>query len=140
MSTQPDTPEVVPASPGLGLSILVVEDSQDVGAILASALEDEGCTALLARTGHQAVDLARRVRPDLITLDMALPGMPGSDVIAQLRADPATREIPIVAVCGHVRELDPTTGAQVARVVGKPFYLSEVVEAVLDTLGRPSRQ
>jgi CheY-like chemotaxis protein len=130
------TPEPGEPLPGLGLTILVVEDSRDVGAILAAALEDEGCRALVARTGSQALDLARRTPPDLITLDLALPGMSGLDLLAQLRVDPATRHIPIVAVSGHTAHLDPVLARQVARVIGKPFYLSDVVSAVLQTLGR----
>ena len=121
--------------PGRGLTILIVEDSQDVGAILAGALEDEGCITLLARTGTDALALARRARPDLITLDLALPGMSGVEVLAELRRDPDTQAIPIVAVSAHP-QLGPELAGEVARVISKPFYLSDVVTAVLQTLGR----
>jgi CheY-like chemotaxis protein len=117
-------------------TVLVVEDSWDVGTILATALEDEGYTTSLVRDGQQALQQARSLRPDLITLDLALPGVSGWEVLSQLRADPLTQRIPIVAVSAHARGLDPAVAGQVARVIGKPFYISEVVSAVVETLGR----
>ncbi len=117
--------------------ILVVEDSQDMGAILVAALEGEGCQAFVARTGELAISMARMFKPDLITLDLGLPGMRGEQVIAALRADPALRDIPIVAVSAYARDLEPALSAMVARVIQKPFYLSEVVGAVTQTLKLP---
>src|SRR5206468_9670624 len=61
--------------------ILVVEDSPSVGAILMCAFEQEGCTTTLARSGAQAIELARHWQPDLIALDLGL----GHDVVATLK-------------------------------------------------------
>ncbi len=119
-------------------TILVVEDSQDMGAILVAALEAEGCQALVAKNGELAVQMARMFKPDLMTLDMGLPGMRGEQVIAALRSDPATRNIPIVAVSAYARDLSSEVSAQVVRVIQKPFYLSEVVGAVTQTLKLPA--
>jgi len=122
-------------APGSGLTILVVEDNQSVGEILASALEQEGCTALLTDRPGQLVELAKRQRPNLITLDVQHAGLRSSDVIARLGADPTTRDIPIIALSARARDL-PSFEGNIARVFGEPFYLSEVVSAVLETLGR----
>jgi CheY-like chemotaxis protein len=122
-------------SPGSGLTILVVEDNPSVGEILASALEQEGCTAVVTHRCSQIVELARRQRPNLITLDLAHAELRSSDVIARLGSDPTTRDIPIIALSARARDL-PSVQCKVARVFGEPFYLSEVVSAVLETLGR----
>lgn len=115
--------------------VLVVEDSQDVATILASTLEDEGCRVRIARNGRDAVEMARQAAPDLITLDLGLPGKSGWDVLLELRDDRATRDIPIVAISAHAHEVDEQFLQRVTRVIAKPFYLSEVVSTVLGILG-----
>ncbi len=115
--------------------VLVVEDSQDIGAILEAALEEEGLTVYTVRNGREVLDRARELRPDLITLDLGLPGKSGQEVVAELRAEPSTWAIPIVAVSGHTDAIDRSLAAEVARVISKPFYLSDVIDAVLQTLG-----
>ena len=115
-------------------SILVIEDSHPVGEILRCALEQEGCTAVLARSGPRGLDLARRLHPDLIALDVGHSCFGGADVIAELSADPATRDIPIVVLSARAADLEPALADRVARVFGEPFYPAEVVAAVLETL------
>jgi CheY-like chemotaxis protein len=115
--------------------VLVVEDSPDLGAILATALENEDCTVHVVSSGTAAVETAQRVLPDLITLDLGLPGLSGAEVVGALRAEPETRGIPIVAVTARSREIAPTLRAQLTAVIPKPFYLSEVLSVVMDTLG-----
>ena len=122
--------------PGHGLKILVVEDNQSVGGTLASALEQEGCTAILTHRCEQVAALAQRARPHLITLDLAHAELRSCDVIDQLRSDPSTREIPIIALSARAGNLPPPRESNIARVFGEPFYPAEVVLAVLETLGR----
>lgn len=114
--------------------ILVVEDSAEVSEILEDALREEGFAVRTARNGTVALDLARTMNPDLITLDLGLPGTSGWDVVQALRAEPSTRSIPIVAVSAHGYDLEPDFAAQVTRVIPKPFYLSDVVAAVTEAL------
>jgi CheY-like chemotaxis protein len=114
--------------------ILIVEDSHSVGEILTCALEQEGCTTVLARSGQQAVELARRLHPDLIALDVSQECLDGADVIAALRSDPALRDTPIIALSARAANLDSAFTAQVTRVFGEPFYPAEVAAAVMQTL------
>ncbi len=116
-------------------TVLVVEDSPDVRAILKAALEEEGCVTHVAGSGQAAIEMAHRLHPDLITLDIGLPGLTGREVVEQLRADPETRSIPIVAVSAHAVDLDPAISTQVTRVIQKPFYLSEVITTIAEVLG-----
>jgi len=139
--TDGDTPALLAAPrrqrlPGHGLSILVVEDNQSVGEILASALEQEGCTAVLTSDCGDIVELAQRLRPSLIALDLAHAELRTPEVLVRLRSDPTTCDIPIIAVSARARDLPPPTKGQVARIFGEPFYLAEVVSAILQTLGR----
>jgi two-component system, OmpR family, phosphate regulon response regulator PhoB len=114
--------------------ILIVEDSHSVAEILTCALEQEGCSTVLARSGQQAVELARRLRPDLIALDVSQECLNGADVVAALRRDPATRDTPIIAVSARDADLESALWPQVTRVFGDPFYPAEVAAAVMQTL------
>ena len=125
-----------PAATGGPPVVLVVEDSPQMSGLLSEVLEEEGLVVRVARNGADAVAQARALRPALITLDLGLPGMSGWQVVEALQADPATAAIPVIAVSAHARDLAPAFQARVAHVVAKPFYVSDVVEVVLATLGR----
>jgi CheY-like chemotaxis protein len=84
-----------------GWKILVVDDEPDELVYIATVLEDHGATTLRATDGDQAIELARRERPDLITLDLAMPGKNGIDVFVILRNDPELYEIPICIITGR---------------------------------------
>ena len=114
--------------------ILIVEDSHSVGDTLACALEQEGCSVLVARTGREGIGMAKRARPDVIALDVGRACQEGTDALAALGADPATRGIPIVALSAGDGKRTAALRTQVARVFGEPFYLDEVVAAVLEVL------
>lgn len=114
--------------------ILVVEDRHAVGEILKCALEQDGCTAVLAQSGGEALELAQRLRPDLIALDVGVECPGGGQVIAALHADPATCDIPIIAIAARYHDVEPTLMRLVARVFGEPFYPAEIAAAVIETL------
>jgi PAS domain S-box-containing protein len=96
----PATPAVVsPASePGDGPLILVVDDDPAVLDLLNRDLVREGYQVRTAANGRDALALARELRPRLITLDVMMPSMDGWSVLAALKAEPATRDIPVVMV------------------------------------------
>jgi len=81
-----------------GRRVLVVEDDVDGGTALKQLLESEGFVVDLAVDGGEAIEMARRVRPDLILLDLVLPRVNGFDTATLLKREPATEAIPIVAV------------------------------------------
>jgi CheY-like chemotaxis protein len=115
--------------------VLVIEDSRLVGDVLRCALEQEGCSTVVAGTGQQGIELAQGLQPDLIMLDLGL----GADIVATLAGDPATCDIPIIAISAPKRDLAGDYSDQVARVFGEPFYPAEVVAAALEALQRPAR-
>lgn len=79
-------------------SILIVDDSPENRLLLSSQLEMEGYEILQAEDGHEGIEIARRDRPDLILLDVMMPGINGFAVCRQLKAGEATRGIPIIMV------------------------------------------
>jgi CheY-like chemotaxis protein len=81
--------------------ILVVDDYQDAREMYAEYLTFSGFRVAEARNGNEAVDQAFALQPDLILMDLSLPGMDGWEATRRLKADDRTRHIPIVALTGH---------------------------------------
>lgn len=94
--------ETIPQEARLsGRRILVVEDEEDARVFLTTVLEDAGAEILEAHDGDEALAVARRERPDLITLDLSMPGKDGVEAFADLRDDPDLSTIPVCVVTGH---------------------------------------
>jgi Fe-S oxidoreductase len=83
-----------------GYKILVVDDEPDTLTYLTTVLEDNEAMTLQAADGATGIELAKKEKPDLITLDISMPGMDGGEVFARLREDPETRMIPVCIVSG----------------------------------------
>jgi CheY-like chemotaxis protein len=96
-----DRLQPLPAGTGQG-TILVVDDEPPVRLYLEQLLADEGFRVFSAADGPQAIDLAVTHRPDLITMDLMMPGMDGATTIRHLRANPATKDIPVVGAVGSL--------------------------------------
>ena len=79
-----------------GTKLLVVDDEPDAVLILAKTLSARGYEVTTAGRGQQAVMLARAEKPDLILLDILMPDMDGTQVVAALQEDPTTRDIPVI--------------------------------------------
>jgi CheY-like chemotaxis protein len=118
-------------------TVLVVEDDEAVSSLLVALLEDRGYAAVPAMDGRAAIELAGKLLPDLITLDLALPGTDGHEVLARLKADPKTRDIPIVVISAFTQILPAGDRKKLAYLLGKPFDVTEVLEVVQATVGNP---
>ena len=116
--------------------ILVVEDSDEIRDLLGLVLEAEGYRVVTLEDGLNVVETARELRPALITLDLALPGKDGWAIVRELQDDDDTGEIPILVISAYTRELDAPLRRRVARVISKPFYITQVVSEVEDILTR----
>ena len=84
-----------------GFKILVVDDEPDARTMITSILEDNGATTIEAEDGDQALAKAKVEMPDLITLDLSMPGKSGIDVFVILRDDDELKEIPICIITGQ---------------------------------------
>jgi CheY-like chemotaxis protein len=117
--------------------VLVVEDDEAVSSLLVMLLEERGYDALPAMDGQTAIALARKHLPHLITLDLALPGSDGHEVLSSLKGDPTTRDIPIVVISAFTQILPAGERKKLAYLLGKPFDVTEVLEIVQATVGNP---
>jgi PAS domain S-box-containing protein len=89
-----------------GLHVLIVEDNVDAASTLREALQLEGHRVEVARAGPEGVAAARAWRPDVVVCDLGLPGMTGLDVARELRADPALRDVRLIALSGYANADD----------------------------------
>jgi CheY-like chemotaxis protein len=118
-------------------TVLVVEDDEAVSSLLVALLEDRGYAAVPAMDGRSAIELARKLMPHLITLDLALPGTDGHEVLENLKANPETRDIPVVVISAFTQILPAGDRKKLAYLLGKPFDVTEVLEIVQATVGNP---
>ena len=116
--------------------ILIVEDNDKNLKLVRDVLQVKGHATIEATTGEDGIRLARERKPDLVLMDIQLPGINGIDALRVLRADPATAAIPIIAVTASVMQQDRTliTDAGFDGYVGKPINLKEFLEAVRTAL------
>ena len=135
------------ADPARAESILLVDDQPANLQVLLQTLQGVGCKLLVARTGEAALAIARQARPDLILLDIMMPGIDGFEVCRRLKADPATQEIPVVFLSALDDTADKVAGLQLGAVdyVAKPFQPEEVIARVnthltIHRLGREVQQ
>ena len=84
-----------------GQRILVVDDEPDTLAFIATVLEDNGAEVFEARDGDEALEIARREKPDLVTLDISMPGKDGGEVFEEMRRDSDLCQIPVCIISGR---------------------------------------
>ena len=115
--------------PDSGTLVLVVEDEDDIRNLLAFNLKRAGFTVLTAADGQSGLDLARAHRPPVVLLDLMLPDMAGTEVCAQLRADPDTAGLFVIMVTARGEEDDRVQGFEHGAddYVPKPFSVRELV-------------
>lgn len=122
------------------MKILMVDDQEDIRLLLRLALEPLGCQLGAAGTGAEALDLAKAQRPDVVILDVMMPGgMDGYQVCRALRADPETAHAYIILLSarGQQRDVDEGMQAGADYYMLKPFSPIELIELV--TQARSSR-
>ena len=112
--------------------ILIVEDNEKNLKLVRDVLQVKGYETIEAVTAEDGIALAAKRRPDLILMDIHLPGMNGIEARRVLRADPATAAIPVIAVTASVMQQDrkQITEAGFEGYVGKPINLQEFLATV----------
>jgi phosphate regulon transcriptional regulator PhoB len=121
--------------------ILIVEDELDVLKLLKYTLEKEGFKVTSATDGSLAMAEVRRELPDLILLDLMLPGLNGLEVCRQLRSNESLAHIPILIVSAKSEEADRIVGLEIGAddYVSKPFSMREVIARVRALLRRTTQ-
>jgi two-component system, cell cycle response regulator DivK len=122
-------------------TILIVEDNDKNMKLVRDVLQVKGYTTVEAGTAEDGIRLAGECNPDLILMDIHLPGMSGVDALKVLRAEPATARIPIAAVTASVMQQDRAMimDAGFDAYVSKPISLKEFLDTVRTLLERGPR-
>ena len=119
--------------------ILIVEDNEKNLKLVRDVLQVKGYATIEAGSAEDGIKLAGERKPDLILMDIHLPGMNGIEALKVLRADTATAAIPVIAVTASVMPQDRNqiTEAGFNAYVGKPINIKEFLDTVRDILARP---
>ena len=122
--------------------ILIVEDDRDNRDMTALILSDAGHTVLSAPDGVRGLHTALHAQPDLIIMDLALPRLDGWAATRHLKANPATRHIPIIAFTAYPlhEDLARALAAGCAAVIAKPFEISSFLNQIEVVLAQSQRQ
>ncbi|MCL7929027.1 response regulator transcription factor [Halomonas llamarensis] len=122
-------------------NVLVVDDEPNIVLSLEFLMEQAGFQVTIAEDGEQALESVKNAHPDLILLDISLPGISGFDVLEQLRGQPDTASLPIIMLTAHGREVEREKGMALGAddYITKPFSTQTLVEKVKALLnGAPS--
>jgi DNA-binding response OmpR family regulator len=117
-------------------TILIIEDNQETARILELSLKREGYEIRIALDGHRGLELAQATPPDLILLDLMLPGIDGFEICSRLRANPVTASLPILILSAKAQEADKTLAAELGAnsYLAKPYRRAELLAAVRSLL------
>jgi two-component system cell cycle response regulator DivK len=118
--------------------ILVMEDDNDTQGMVRFLLEYKGYEVLVAKDGKHGLEIAHHDKPDLILLDLAMPEMDGWSVAHQLKGDPETKMIPVIAVTAYTMASDRrlALNAGCDGFVSKPMNVPEFIAEIEKFLGK----
>ena len=139
-STSILTPLMSPSSTAAG-RVLIVEDDPDIAHLLSHSLKRAGFGIETLSSGQEVIAAVRRQRPDLVLLDLMLPGLDGLEVCRSLRGDPLTAALPVIMLTARAEESDRIVGLELGAddYITKPFSPNEVVARVRALLRRAHR-
>lgn len=123
-------------------TVLVIDDEKDLIELVRYNLEREGFDVLAAEDGSAGLELAQQHQPEIVVLDLMMPGIDGLEVCRQLRADARTRRLPIIMLTARAAEADRIVGLEIGAddYVTKPFSPRELVARIKAVLRRSDAQ
>jgi two-component system alkaline phosphatase synthesis response regulator PhoP len=112
--------------------VLVVDDEVNITQILEFSIGSEGFEVITAQNGEEAIERARRELPDLIILDIMMPKIDGYEACRILKANPLTKNIPVVLLTAKGRDIDRRLGYEVGATdyIVKPFSPNKLIERI----------
>lgn len=131
MTTQPTSLPEFPSNPSC--SILIVDDDANQLTLFSLMLRHLACQVFTATDGFQALDLIEHEKPDVVLLDLALPGISGQDVLRTIRADPQFSHIKIILITASLARLTSEDAALADDVIRKPVTRPQLEQAIHDT-------
>ena len=121
----------------MGVKVLVVDDEDYIRRLIRFVLEDEGYDVRLASSTEEALNLIRSFQPDIVTVDLMMPGRSGLELLAEMKADPVISSIPslVVTAVGIRDDLEQANELGATATLNKPFSHRQLVDAIHDVLG-----
>ena len=119
--------------------VICVEDEAEMIDLIRLILSRKGFEVIGANGGKQGLEMIREQKPDLILLDLMMPDMDGWEVYQQVKADEATRDIPVIVVTAKAQSIDKVLGLHIAKVddyISKPFSPQELMDSVEQVLNK----
>jgi DNA-binding response OmpR family regulator len=113
--------------------IVCIEDDQEMIDLIRLILVRRGFAVEGASSGEQGLAMVRESLPDLVLLDLMMPGMDGWEVYQQMKADDKTRHIPVIVVTAKAQSIDKVLGLHIAKVddyIAKPFSPQELLDSI----------
>jgi CheY-like chemotaxis protein len=119
--------------------VLVADDDRPVRELWIEALTLAGYRTLQAENGHDAIELMRTVVPDLVLLDLRMPGLTGGEVLQYLLGSPVLRRIPVLIISGYLddEQTGDSLGLNIVGRLSKPLTVPQLEEAVWAALAAP---
>jgi two-component system response regulator VicR len=119
--------------------VVCIEDEPEMITLIKAILSRKGYDVTGAGNGREGLEVIERVRPDLVLLDLMMPGMDGWEVYQKLKAGEATQNIPVIVVTAKAQSIDKMLGLHIAKVddyIAKPFSPQELVESIEKVLAK----
>lgn len=118
----------------MGKQVLLIEDEPNIIEAIGFILSRDGWEVRSHSNGHDAMEVVRARRPDLVILDVMLPGRSGFDLLGDIRADAELSSVPVLMLTarGQRKDREMAEAAGVSRYMTKPFSNADVLEAVRD--------
>jgi len=116
-----------------GRSVVYIEDDQEMIDLVSLILTRRGFQVRGANGGRNGLDMINKNPPELILLDLMMPGMDGWEVYQQLKANESTRDIPVIVITAKAQAIDRVLGLHIAKVddyIAKPFRPQELIDSI----------
>jgi two-component system response regulator VicR len=118
--------------------ILCIEDEEEMIDLMRLILERKGFEFRGANGGQKGLEMVQQEKPDLVLLDLMMPGVDGWEVYRQLRADDRLKDVPVIVVTAKAQSIDKVLGLHIARVddyITKPFSSQDLLNSICRALG-----
>jgi len=116
--------------------ILVIDDEPNLRKVIHANLSASGYDVNMVENGEEGIKLAKSLKPDLVLLDIKMPGISGWDLLSTIRTDPGLKNVPVIIMTAFMRENEEAKAREMrASFIEKPFGVSELLEQVKKALG-----
>jgi len=119
--------------------VICIEDEPEMITLIKAILSRRGYDVIGAAGGREGLETVAQMKPDLVLLDLMMPGMDGWEVYQKLKANPETQALPVIVVTAKAQSIDKMLGLHIAKVddyIAKPFTPQELVDSIEKVLGK----